>query len=420
MLVDLDLEVFGLDAPRLEEVAGRLFPLDWVGRSFGVYKLKGIPVDLSLPRTESVTGLRHRDFEVCIDPSLPIERAAVRRDFTFNAIYLDPLEGRIEDPCGGLEDIRKRLLRHASAQFVEDPLRVMRAMQFVSRFEMDCCPETLQLCRNLHWDHLPQERLFGEFEKLLLQGVDLRKGLNFLRDCGWIAAFPELEGMVGCAQDPGWHPEGDVWTHTCLAMNAFAHRRVHSPKEDLVVGLAVLCHDMGKPRTSAWSDGRIRSPGHEHAGVPLAEAFLSRITREAFLLESVPPLVREHMVLRALHLGKAGDAAIRRLSLRVPSIEWLARVCQADREGRADPWVALPFPEGDWIRERVAALRMPGGKVEPLVRGRDLIDLGVHPGRAMGEVLKALFEVQLDGGFEDCASGLKYAREHLLDPRPEP
>ena len=216
---DFDIECFGISATDLQAALGERFELDLVGISFGVIKLKHLEIDVAMPRRETKLGLGHRAFEMEYDPTLTIEEASARRDFTVNAIYKDPLTDEILDPWNGRGDLEKRILRHVSPHFVEDPLRVLRGMQFVARFNLTPAQETIEVCRGMTPEGLAPERLFGEWEKLLVQGVKISKGLNFLKDVGWVKYYPELERLIGCKQDPEWHPEGDVWNHTlCFLM----------------------------------------------------------------------------------------------------------------------------------------------------------------------------------------------------------
>ena len=240
---DVDLEVFGLEPPRVQEVIGQRFAFDACGLSFGVLKLRHIAVDVALPRRESKRGTGHRGFLVDADPHLSIPEAASRRDFTVNALYYDPLAGVLEDPYGGGMDLRRRILRHVSEKFVEDPLRVLRGMQFVARFNLAPAQETVAVCRSMTPEGLPPERLFEEWAKLLTQGVAIGRGLAFLRATNWVRYYPELNRLIGCRQDRAWHPEGDVWNHTRLCLDAFARRRVErwargegDADEDLIVG----------------------------------------------------------------------------------------------------------------------------------------------------------------------------------------
>jgi len=247
---EADLEVFGLAPEALESALSQHFQWNAVGKAFGVYKIRHFPIDVSLPRRERKTGVGHRAFEIEPDPHASLPEAAARRDFTLNAILQNPLTGDLVDPLSGIRDLKERRLRHCSTQFSEDSLRVLRGMQFIARFNLDPDPETITLCRGIPWEDLPPERVFEEWKKLLLRGVAIGKGLHFLVQTGWIQYFPELEATVECPQEPEWHPEGDVFIHTGHCLNAFARHRIGDAWEDLVVGFAVLCHDLGKPQVT--------------------------------------------------------------------------------------------------------------------------------------------------------------------------
>ncbi|MDY6069364.1 MAG: polynucleotide adenylyltransferase, partial [Opitutales bacterium] len=219
---DTDVEIFGLSPEQIEKVLSKKFHFEAVGKSFGVWILKGLDIDVSMPRKERKNGLGHKSFEIIGDPNLSPKEACSRRDFTINAMLRDILSGEIIDPFDGQKDIEKKIIRHTSDKFAEDPLRVLRAMQFAARFNFDVAPKTVGLCSNIPMENLPKERVFQEFKKLILKGKKISKGLAFLRDCNWVKYFPELSAMVGCPQDPIWHPEGDVYTHTMLCMDSFA------------------------------------------------------------------------------------------------------------------------------------------------------------------------------------------------------
>lgn len=412
---DVDIEVFGIAADKLQSLLGKSFEFDPCGLSFGVLKLKHLDIDVSLPRRETKRGTGHRGFLVDSAPDLSVREAASRRDFTVNAIYFDPLDGRLEDPFGGIDDLKARQLRHVSEKFAEDPLRVLRGMQFVARFDLFAASETVALCRTISLEDLPPERLFEEWSKLLLKGVKIGRGLEFLRATGWVRHFPELAALIGCGQDPKWHPEGDVWRHTCLCLDAFARRRVGDAHEDLVVGLAVLCHDFGKPATTHLQNGHIRSLGHDEAGVAPTLSFLRRLTREESLLREVPPLVQAHMQPFALWRAGAGDAAVRRLAAKVGRIDRLLRVARADDEGRPPEKAGGTSGGADlkWLADAAERLRVAAAAPKPILQGRHLIALGHTPSPRFGKWLAAAYEAQLDGAFADLDGALKYFREKL-------
>lgn len=401
---DFDFEVYGLSPEKLKATLAQAFALDLVGASFGVLKVKGHDIDVALPRRETKLGLGHRAFEMTCDPNLSLEEASARRDFTINAIYRDPLTDEILDPWDGRADLAQRRLRHVSPHFAEDPLRVLRGMQFIARFGLRPAQETIRLCRTMTPEGLAPERLMGEWSKLLVQGTWISHGLAFLRSVNWVNYYPELKRLIGCRQDPEWHPEGDVWNHTLDCLNRFARRRdaERDPEDEaLLVGLAVLCHDFGKPSCTRYDPAkrRIRSLGHDEAGVAPATSFLRRLTREERLLRDVPELVRLHMRPYAMWRAQSSDAAVRRLATQVCSIEALVRVAAADNTGEE---------ACQWLLSAAHRLAVSDAAPKPLVQGRDLIARGLRPGPRFGEILKRAYEAQLDGQFATTADGLAY------------
>lgn len=409
---DFDIEVYGISPDALQRILARSFRLDLVGASFGVVKLHGHDIDVAIPRRETKLGLGHKAFSMEYDPSLSVAEAAARRDFTVNAIYRDPLTDEIVDPWNGRADLSARILRHVSDHFREDPLRVLRGMQFVARFGLRPAPETIAICREMTPEGLPSERLFEEWSKLLTKGVEISAGLEFLREVGWVKYYPELAALIGCEQAPEWHPEGDVWNHTLFCLDAFARHR-KGEDDDLIVGLAVLCHDFGKPATTFYDKRvkRLRSLGHDDAGVKPTLSFLRRLTNEERILREVPPLVRCHMRPFALWKSHAGESAIRRLAAEVVRIDRLIKVAAADDEGRP------PFPSDPadikWLADEAQRLKVADAAPAPIVRGRDLIALGLKPGVEFGRILKDCYEAQLDGAFSDLEGGVAYARSKV-------
>lgn len=412
---DVDLEVFGVEPEALERALRKDFEVLTVGKSFGVFKIRGIDVDIAIPRRESKTGRGHKGFTIEGDPTMTVAEAAQRRDFTINAIYFDPLTGEWIDPTGGRADLAARVLRHVGPQFAEDPLRVLRAMQFIARFGLTAAPETVMACRDIEPEELPPERLFEEWRKLIVKGVAIGAGLTFLRDCGWVRYYPELAALIDCPQDPEWHPEGDVWVHTLHCMDAFAAERIGDDWEDLVVGLAVLCHDLGKPETTEFIDGRWRSHRHEALGEGPTRSFLDRLTRHRDLVEAVVPLVTHHLRPALYYKDRVNDSAIRRLAREVIRIDRLVRLASADMRGRP-PIQVDRFAAGEWLMERAEALRVQDAAPKPIIKGRHLIDRGFKPGPVFKEILQTCFEAQLDGAFSDVEGGLTYL-DHLLSER---
>ena len=409
---ELDFEARGLSVEEIKSLLSPHFKCNEVGKAFGVLKIKGQPIEIALPRTEIKTGSGHKGFSIDVDPNLPFEEAVLRRDFTINALGLNPLTDELFDPCRGRQDIADRILSHVGPAFKEDPLRVLRGMQCIARFQLKPKPSTIHICQSMDMENLAPERIYEEWKKLILKGVNLTEGLNFLQDTGWVKYFPELLALIGCDQEPEWHPEGDVWVHTLHCMDAFAQERVGDDWEDLVVGLAVLCHDLGKPlTTNIGKDGRIRSPMHEAKGEEPTRSFLSRLTTQVDLHEQVVPLVRRHLSPRTFYKDQAGDGAIRRLANKVKRIDRLVRVAAADIAGR--PPRKDEFPEGPWLLQRAEELKVKDSAPQPIILGRHLIEHGLRPGPAFGPILKQCFEAQLDGAFQNRTEGVRFLKTVL-------
>jgi tRNA nucleotidyltransferase (CCA-adding enzyme) len=414
---DLDVECFEVPVDTLEDLLSDHFDVDCVGRSFGILKIRGFQIDVSIPRRESqsvVPGVRsHRAFTIEGDPTMTPLEAARRRDFTINTISIDPLTDEVIDPFGGLADLRAGILRHTSEQFAEDPLRVLRGAQFIARFGLVAAPETMALCASLDPSDLSSERIFGELEKLLLRGVRPGAGIAFLHEVGWLErVLPELAALSGVPQERDWHPEGCCLTHTQHCLDAFAQDRVGDRDEDLVVGLAVMCHDLGKATHTEFKDGRWKAHGHEQAGEDPTRAMLVRVTDQTALIDQVVPLVTNHLKPVEFFRSQVGMPAIRRLAQRVGRIDRLVRVSLADQRGR--PPIEVPiFEAGDWLIARAAEVRVVDCRPQGLVMGRHVLELGVAPGPVVGRILAECFEAQLDGVFDDLDGGIEFARQLL-------
>jgi tRNA nucleotidyltransferase (CCA-adding enzyme) len=413
---DVDIEVFGIAADDLRVLLQRLGRVETVGESFQVFKCGDI--DVSLPRRESKSGRGHRGFVVTGDPTMGVEEAARRRDFTINAISWDPLTGEYLDPFDGRGDLARRLLRIVDARtFPDDSLRVLRAMQFAARFDLTLDDESRRLCREIALDDLPAERIWGEVEKLLFAPRP-SIGFRLALDLGIVERlFPELHALVGCVQEPEWHPEGDVWVHTLQVIDQARTRIDDLPRpKQLAMMLGAVCHDFGKPATTAFLDGRIRSIDHEEQGVAPAARFLDRLNVHSFDGYDVR---REVLGMTAQHLKpgmwfkvkeEVGDGAFRRLAQKV-DLELLARLAKSDCLGR-EPG-RFNCEAMDWFLERARALGVEHQPPPPILLGRHLIELGVKPGPRMGEILRAVYEQQLDGSVVTLDDAVAAARQLL-------
>ena len=415
---DWDLEVYGLEPPTLRALLDRFGSVNVVGEAFTVYKI-GPDMDVSLPRRERKSGRGHRAFVIDGDPTMSVEEATSRRDFTVNAMLQDPLTEELIDPFHGLADLENRILRAVSAEtFGEDSLRVLRAAQFAARFEFEIDEATVALCRQIDLSDLPPERVWGEMEKLLLQAERPSLGFKWLQKLTALERlFPEIGALIDVPQDPEWHPEGDVFIHTLLTIDR-AHEFLEglSYPRKVTVMLAAVAHDFGKPSTTEFLEGRWRSRGHEEAGVPPTESFLDRVnihTIEGYDVRSqVIALVREHLKPGEFFKKseEVGDGAFRRLA-RKCELDLLYRVASADSLGRNADWVPreqwYDAEAQEWFIARAKELEVAQAAPKPILLGRHLLELGVAPGPHMGDLTRAVYEMQLDGR----VTNLEEARE---------
>ena len=413
---DLDLEIFGVEASVLMESLRDLGPVNLVGESFGVLKVGKI--DVSLPRRDSKVAPGHTGFLIESDPGMEPKEAARRRDFTINTIQLDPLNGQIFDEHGGLEDLQHGILRATDPNFFgDDPLRVLRAMQFVGRFDFTIEPKTLEICQGLNLSELSKERIGEEWLKLLLKSPQPSLGLEAARQLGVITKLhPQLAALFEVPQDPKYHPEGNVWTHTKMVVDEAAQivrRQKLNDEDSSVILLAALTHDLGKPSTTFYSSekGRIVSPGHEASGLEPTKEFLSSIHTPQNIVRRILPLVKDHL-FPAAH-EHPSDTAVRRLAQRLgtATIQELIWLAEADVKGRTLPWRGLP--SGQALLETAERLHVVSQKPQPILQGRHLIAIGLEPGPEFGVLLREMFEAQQEGIFQTKTEALAYLGQYL-------
>jgi tRNA nucleotidyltransferase (CCA-adding enzyme) len=437
---DIDIEVCHMSLDVLQRVLSHFGAVDVVGRAFGVLKIHGLDVDFSLPRKDSKVAEGHRGFEIALDPDMSSEEAARRRDLTINSISYDVSRGIVVDPFNGQQDLRDGVLRATDPEtFIEDPLRALRVCQFAARFGFTVSDQLVDLCRTLDLSELPGERIMGEFEKLFLKGKQVGYGLQQLQAMDLLRFFPELAAMADTPQDPIWHPEGDVWTHTLMVVDEAAKLRTDDREHNLVLMFAALCHDMGKPLTitfevdgeeveretyekaspmlyfpeTTWEETghsklrpRIRSCGHEAAGEQPTREFMRRLMAPHDLVEAVCALVAEHLAPHMFMKNKAKAGAFRRLARKLAgagtSLEMLHKVGIADHFGRTTPdALAREYPAGDWFVEQASDLEIKEEGPADVVMGRHLIKKGWKPGPHFGVFLDKCREVQYDTGWTD-------------------
>ncbi len=394
---DIDIEVYSVRD--FETLKGLLEPFGRVcavGKSFGVLKLAigGYDIDVSLPRTESKTGPGHRGFDVRLNPQLDFATAARRRDFTVNAMGFDLHSSYLLDPYGGQADLRAGILRCvAPATFVEDPLRVLRAVQMAARFHLECTDALLLLCRRMirsgSLDELPRERVFEELKKLLLKAERPSVGLRLMERIDLLGRFPELDAL---------HRNTGQWEATLRAVDLMAALRSDDPEEALVLMTAALCHNFAKPSGGAG------------ASADTALAFLERITDDRRFTEAVTTLVARHLDPERFWRESADAPAIRRLALAVPLVR-LAVLSRVHHLGSGTPGADA----GAWLLKEAERLRADPEQLRPLLQGRDLIAAGFTPSPRFKSLLNEAFEAQLDGAFENREGALEWLNRRISD-----
>jgi len=418
---DLDFELFHIDFETAKSILDQFGKCETVGQAFGVTKLwiDGDDFDFSLPRKDNKTGTGHKGFEIEADPEMTFEEAASRRDFTINSMAIDMKTGELIDPFDGKDDIEQKILRHTSAQFSEDPLRVLRGMQFAARMDLTIADETKEICRSIadSFGELPIERIATEFEKMFKKGKKPSAGLRFLKDSGWDIHFPELKGLQGIEQTFEFHPEGDAWEHTLQTADMaaeIADREKLSQEKRMILILSAICHDMGKPATSEEIEpGIFITHGHDKAGEEIAFSFCKRIgfsqsQKPSAIAQKAMTLTREHM--QHIHF-QGSKRQIRRLMKRLAEAGLtmidLGFLMEADHSGRAP----LPKEMPAKMKQMIAISESMGTEsIQPILMGRHLIEMGFQPGPQMGKITRAAMEAQLDGAFSDIEGAKSWTR----------
>ena len=393
---DIDMEVHGVTPEALTGILRSLGKMTAYGESFGIFGLRHYGLDIAMPRSEKAVGGGHRDFLCTLDPFIGTRNAALRRDFTVNALMQDVLSGEIVDHFGGIQDLNRKILRHIDeTRFAEDPLRVLRGAQFASRFGFSVSPDTVEVCRKMDLRTLSPERVFGELEKALLKADRPSVFFQELRRMNQLSFwFPEVEALIGIPQSKRFHPEGDVWNHTMLVLDQAAKLR-DSAENPLGLMLSALCHDLGKVSTTrVEDDGRLHSFGHDQAGVPIAEQFLSRITHEKRLKQYVKNMVSLHMQPNIMVTQKAGKKAFNRVFDSSICPADLLLLCRADVFGSWGTEENYPPIEAS-LREHLSEFEKIMS--QPAVTGADLIAAGFRPGTSFHEALEYAHKLQLAG-----------------------
>lgn len=414
---DFDVEVYGIEPVKLRSIAELLGEVIDAGAVFGILKLRTVDgeIDIGIPRRDSKIASGHKGFAVNVDPSMTPAEAARRRDFTVNAIMLDPLTGEYIDPFNGRLDLQNRILRCVDHEaFGDDPLRVLRGMQFAARFDLKPDEQSMNIMRSVvpRLVELSSERLRDEWRKLLVLSAKPSIGLQLGFDLGvFDVLHPELPPLKQTLQNPAWHPEGDVWIHTSMVVDEAAliiRREQLDDESAFTIMLAALTHDLGKALCTRLIDGVWRSIGHEEAGEAPARSFLKTVGVNATVTEKIVGIVKDHLKPTNYYLQEhekgqsTTDGAIRKLAARIApaTMNELLLVAEADYFGRGQ-WrhgETREYPERPWLLERAGRIDVLTGPAPHVVTGAELIELGIEPGPKMGELITEADRLRDDEG----------------------
>lgn len=407
---DYDVEVFNIEIDRLIEILSEFGNVNLVGKSFGVLKFSnnGDDYDFSIPRKESKTSSGHRGFDIETNPNLSFKEASNRRDFTINSMGYDILKGELLDPYDGYSDIQNRVIRYVDRDsFIEDSLRVYRGIGFASRFGFKIEANTQKLFKSMidrqEFRELSKERVFIEFNKILLKSHKPSVGFELIREFGILKYFPPLQNIIGVPQDSRYHLEGDVWIHTMMSLDAMAIFK----EKNLKLLYAILCHDLGKATHTQIQNNKISAIGHEKAGIEPTKEFLYSITNEHKFIDSILPLVEHHLKPSIYFRNGAKNSTIRKLATKV-NISELILVAKADFLGRTtEESKSRIYRAGEWLATKSKELEVDKKPLKPILQGRDLIEIGLKPSKEFGVILEQIYQLQLDGVVNNREEALK-------------
>lgn len=392
---DIDIEVYAChDINKIKDVLSALASVHEVGKNFGVLKmhLDDYDYDISLPRTESKTGDGHKGFTVVCDGLLTFSQAAKRRDFTMNAMGFDLQSKTLLDPYSGLKAIKNRSISIVNeVTFIEDPLRILRAVQFAARFDFTIDEKTLLLCSHMVSENalneLPKERIFQELQKLLLRADKPSVGLRYLKKMGGL--FPALQAL----------DSGTIFENTLDALDLMSNFTQALNEDKLILMMSTLCLGFMK------QDNNQKEYKYSPETLADLEAFISSLSDDKDLLKKVVNLLLYYAQVNRLFKDKARDGILRKLSTKV-NIQQLILVAKADYlacEKENDVYEA-----GIWLYEKSLSLGILNEAPKALLLGRHLLDYGLLAGPEFKKYLDTAYQAQLDGEFSDLDGALAW------------
>lgn len=376
---DIDIEVYNIDSfEKLESILKEFGDVNSVGKSFGVCKLniEDLTLDFTLPRVDNKVFSGHRGFEIMVKPDLDFTTAASRRDFTINAIGYNTNDKKIVDPFNGRDDLKNKILRAVNLNtFSQDPLRVLRAVQFCARFNLSVDKELFTLCKKMIDENilneLPKERIFEEIKKLLLKADRPSSGIILLKELGGLKYFCELYSL-----------SDEQWENLLLAVDELAKHKTYNKKTDTVLMLAILCYTLETGNTAS---------------------FIQKLTNEKALLERVISLISAKIS------PSYSDSELFRLATKVSIKEFviLNRAIYKNVNNKL-------FELCNEIEKRASKLNILNAKATPILMGKDILKLGITPSKDFSKILESAYEAQMDGKITSHEEALSWLKKYLL------
>jgi poly(A) polymerase len=397
-----DIDIAASAAP--EEIRRLFGHTVGVGEQFGVMVVveNGIPFEVATFRTDvGVKDGRHPESVAFTDA----QNDALRRDFTINGMFYDPVNGEVIDYVEGRRGIAERVIKaigDPTRRFGEDYLRMLRAVRFAARFSFNIEERTREAIRDnaRHIKNISAERVFAELGKMLV-GPNPGASLSLLHDTGLLEhILPEVENLRGVEQPIQFHPEGDVFVHTVKTLGLLPENR--SPD----LAWSMLLHDIGKPPTMTVSD-RIRFNNHNHVGAVMAEAALRRLKAPNALIDTVTSMVENHM--NFMNVKKMRLSTLKKFLSR-ETIRDELELHRADcTSSHGD------LTNYDFVRENLETFKVEQIKPKPLISGRDLIEMGLKPGPVFGKILGEVYDLLLEDKITTREEAISAARNIIAN-----
>jgi len=377
---DIDIELYGINSfTKLEEILEEFGNVNSVGRSFGVCKLRvdDLDLDFSFPRIDSKIDIGHKGFKIKVDASLDFKTATSRRDFTINAIGYDIEAKKILDPFNGREDLKNRTLRAVDIQkFGDDPLRVLRAVQFSSRFNLSMDNELFITCKNMIknslLDELPKERIFIEIQKLLLKSLSPSSGIKLLNSLGGFNYFTEFKNINV--------PELEK---TYKAIDTMSSLKTTNSRTNTILMLAVLCYQLPLDK---------------------CETFLSKLSNDKNLFNKVSFLLKHQ---NDINFEFFGDYDVYMLATKV-TIEEFVLFSIAISQTKIESQNIYN------LKRRAKELGVLHEKAEAIVQGKDIISFGIKPSKEFSKILNRAYMAQISGVFQTKEEAYLWLDKELL------